>query len=751
MEYTDKEKQYALKFFEDNFLANNDLLDVAMRGGLGVWGIRKITQKMLSWDLPEKRINQIESDVRQYGISHIFFPVPENVRGRVIDLFYKTLPDWFQVPQNKWNCRYGLELDEGTLRDVRYYFKINLDETILLFRDTSQWNSKNQGLVISDRGFYCIPDNNDEKSYFSFGWKDFDQVKYKELVFYFQNKNNDVCTLATEMFVKADKLVTGNIKTDIWGPKLAESLTQIAQLVEPDINPLDLANEGKFDEALEIAESNLKSAPNDAINHFVKGRILYDREGQKENVEDWDKQKLEEALKELQKAKEIKDSEETEETEELSIINLNIGFVNQVLGHAYQARNAFVMALDGCEKDDRDDIMSQLIESENVLKETWDNYTTAYEYKERKFIMPVKDNEIGGCVVDGIDVFRTSNIPSCFKFPTGHPVANQLYIGHPYNPALYVPFEESEDLFFVDKVHELCYLLECLGAEEINITSIKGKSVSELNDSQGSYNGGADIKLFSGEVSGNTQIHHQGEMTSNNQRTMSIKLDPMSKPFLPEGLIWYDGQPQWQRLVNSRLNGNMLEYNVFVSISQKEFTSNSEKKDIEASAKQLWAKVNAGVEQNIETQFKETAETQWKVEVKFRSIRDFANCPEQSLQIESQSNLNTESSQMNENEQSYAEEVKYCLEDGAIGEEERRFLERRRTKLGISMERAMEIEKSLQEPQLTENEQEYLDAVKDEIVDGEIPESAKRLLGRLRLSLDISEERAAEIEQLAIQ
>ena len=37
MEYTDTEKQYALKFFEDNFLANNDLLDVAMRGGLGVW------------------------------------------------------------------------------------------------------------------------------------------------------------------------------------------------------------------------------------------------------------------------------------------------------------------------------------------------------------------------------------------------------------------------------------------------------------------------------------------------------------------------------------------------------------------------------------------------------------------------------------------------------------------------------------------------------------------------------------------
>lgn len=659
-------------------------------------------------------------------------------------LFYETLNKWYRGSNYDKDCICGRELDDYEKAGIRINFGISRDEEILFKRDTSFWSNNNQGLVITDKGFYCIPDNDDADSQFTFSWKEFDKVQYQETRLYFYDKNEELGDLGIGLFYKGEE----DALLYELGPQLADVLTQIAQLADPDVNPIDLANEGKFDEALEIAESNLKSDPNNAFKHIVKARVIYIKEYEKDDIENIDEQVLEIALKELQKAIELTDSKDTET---LSLINLNIGFVNQVLGHAYQARNAFVMALYGCEKDDRDDIMSQLVESENVLKETWDNYTAAYEYEERKFIMPVKDHEIGGCVVDGIDVFRTSNIPSCFKFPTGHPVANQLYVGHPYNPALYVPFEESEDLFFVDRVHELCYLLECLGAEEINITSIKGKSVSELNDSQGSYNGGADIKLFSGEVSGNTQVHHQGEMTSNNQRTMSIKLDPMRKPFLPEGLKWYDEQPQWQRLVNSRLNGNMLEYNEFVSTSQKKITSNSQKQEIQASAESLWVTVNAEVKQNIETQFKETAETQWKVEVKFRSIRDFANCPEQSLQIESQSNLNTESSQMNENEQSYAEEVKFCLEDGAIGEKERRFLERMRTKFGISMERAMEIEKSLQEPQLTENEQKYLDAVKDEIVDGEIPESAKRLLGRFRLSLDISEERAAEIEQLAIQ
>ena len=106
---------------------------------------------------------------------------------------------------------------------------------------------------------------------------------------------------------------------------------------------------------------------------------------------------------------------------------------------------------------------------------------------------------------------------------------------------------------------------------------------------------------------------------------------------------------------------------------------------------------------------------------------------------------------MTDEEQSYAEEVKFCLEDGTIGDKERRFLERMRTKLGISPERAAEIEESLQKPHLTEEEQEYLDAVKDEIVDGSIPESSRRLLNRLRRSMDISEERAEEIELLAIK
>ncbi|MGM9698325.1 MAG: hypothetical protein ACI3Y0_06750, partial [Prevotella sp.] len=104
-------------------------------------------------------------------------------------------------------------------------------------------------------------------------------------------------------------------------------------------------------------------------------------------------------------------------------------------------------------------------------------------------------------------------------------------------------------------------------------------------------------------------------------------------------------------------------------------------------------------------------------------------------------------SQWTKDEESYAEEVRFCLEEGPISERERRFLNRMRDKLGISTERANEIENSLQTPSLTEDEKEYLDAMQEEAIDGLIPERSRRILNRLRISLGISDERATELEK----
>lgn len=102
---------------------------------------------------------------------------------------------------------------------------------------------------------------------------------------------------------------------------------------------------------------------------------------------------------------------------------------------------------------------------------------------------------------------------------------------------------------------------------------------------------------------------------------------------------------------------------------------------------------------------------------------------------------------LNPNEERYKEEVLFCLEDGgSISDDDRKYLERKRIKFDISAERAAEIE-SLCAPQLTDNEQEYLETFKELAANG-ITDRTSRLLERERETLNITKERAAEIEQM---
>lgn len=75
------------------------------------------------------------------------------------------------------------------------------------------------------------------------------------------------------------------------------------------------------------------------------------------------------------------------------------------------------------------------------------------------------------------------------------------------------------------------------------------------------------------------------------------------------------------------------------------------------------------------------------------------------------------------------------------------MLERLRKHLQISEERALELENSLK-PSLNENEKEYWNEYKLCLEDGEeISAGERRLLDKLRIRLQISEERAKEIEK----
>lgn len=103
--------------------------------------------------------------------------------------------------------------------------------------------------------------------------------------------------------------------------------------------------------------------------------------------------------------------------------------------------------------------------------------------------------------------------------------------------------------------------------------------------------------------------------------------------------------------------------------------------------------------------------------------------------------------ELSENEETYLDNLKELLEDDAeITPRERKMLDRIRQNLGISEERAKELEASLT-PQLTEDEQEYLEMYREYASEGEITEKQRSRLNKFAAALGISEERIEELEK----
>ncbi|MBQ0141627.1 MAG: TerB family tellurite resistance protein [Prevotellaceae bacterium] len=104
---------------------------------------------------------------------------------------------------------------------------------------------------------------------------------------------------------------------------------------------------------------------------------------------------------------------------------------------------------------------------------------------------------------------------------------------------------------------------------------------------------------------------------------------------------------------------------------------------------------------------------------------------------------------VNSIELEYIEEYKCMLNDGEIGPRERKSLERLANKLGISAERANELENSLNSTSLSSEEQEYIEEYKSVLADGEIGPRERKSLERLAIKLGISQSRAEELEKTA--
>lgn len=511
------------------------------------------------------------------------------------------------------------------------------------------------------------------------------------------------------------------------GVCISESLTSVASIAP---NPLQLAQENKYSEATEAV--NYYITIDSSIELYViRAFICYDRAIKSNDNENL----LQEALIEIEKTIDhCKDHKECWELHKYK------GHILELMGKTTNSRNAYMKSLAEAPEEQKHELQNRITKLEKANTDLWNNYVLKVPYKERKYIMLVEDSKIKNCAVSGITIFKSSNVPDCINFYDNMPLNNELYVGHPYNPSVYIPYNQAEDILFQDKIQEFCYILQQLGAEEITITSLKGRKINETNNKKEELEVAANIGRFlNANLNIDSSTSNLMDRTSHEQYDVKYVYDPIDMPKVPSETIWYQNQPKWQRLAQSRIDGNTLEYTECISSKLTFFTSSSEKEDIKAKLKVLMANIEGRSYKEEEKQLKEETETIWRVSVKFRS--------KNLLQEKSQSR-NTISSTLTYKEKEFLNEVRFCIEDdGIIDNSEQIFLNKTREKLGLTEERAKELQESLLKPQFTENEKEYINALSELMIDGQIPESAQRIVERFRNLYEIDEQRANEIEK----
>lgn len=377
-------------------------------------------------------------------------------------------------------------------------------------------------------------------------------------------------------------------------------------------------------------------------------------------------------------------------------------------------------------------------------------FSNKYQYGDRQFLLVVKSTDkIAGCFdpEENINwVFTQDQLPADLTFPVGHPQTNTLYVAHPAQKGLYLPFEGAEEKIFHEKVEDFCRLAQCLGAREISFRSLKGESVSEGISSRIAIGGDVGVKAYS--VGAETHQGFSSIRSSDRQDEVgySFVLQP-TKAYVPKDLGWLEIDKSWQTFVRQRLEGNLLSYTKKISSSETLNMSKSSAFGVKSSFNNLMLNINANYDIENDETFSHNRSTEWEILITFAPLEELEQGMNASITKDTSALPLLGQTELTQEEEQYKEEVLFILEDGEITETERRFLERKRVKLGLTEEQASKVE-ALCVPSLSDAEKEYIEIYKEIVDDGPITDRKRRMLNREAESLGISEERLAELEKI---
>lgn len=259
-----------------------------------------------------------------------------------------------------------------------------------------------------------------------------------------------------------------------------------------------------------------------------------------------------------------------------------------------------------------------------IVKSHRQTFKTA-PYLRRKVMMVVP--EYPKTQIHDISYFKVSDLPE-LQFPLGHPKNEELYIGYPNNPSKYIPYKDYQLTFLEDKISELCYLAQCLGATEISIDTLNSSEKEKVNQNENAFNGKFNIAGL--KASGSKEFSSSKSILEKLNRRIMLKQTFLAeyKPFVPSGLVWFEDEHSWKMLVEQRMAG-LDTYEIKIETEKSLVENASERNNIKAEVKALLGSAKGQYAEADESQFSLYENAVLSVKIKFAPLSELKKEPHQ--------------------------------------------------------------------------------------------------------------------------
>ncbi|MBD5246241.1 MAG: hypothetical protein HDS55_05740 [Barnesiella sp.] len=510
----------------------------------------------------------------------------ENIfNQQIIDRFKKdgqivwsgVLDDDCRIPK-----KYRSSIEKTIAEKYREHFsEIEDDEVFLFVRDTSFWNDKSQGCVITNKKIHIILDDNS----FSIEWEMIDSIKiHKGQFCLYYDFEEEPITLEPKLFLKKHSTEYSFQK------RIADFLDEIANLaVHPARVALEKIDDDNVpeEEKIELAKEMIgQYSEFDCAFEYFLGLDAFKKGNDEEALRFMNSALAHDNLSDFAR----------------SVANLVIGEIGLKDEFNYKSdiKKNILNALriedsKSTNFDEHTTVFDQAIDALKRYDELFLANIDSIPSHHKKILVPIKSYETIRKNLDLpqsvilLDALHGSDI----SFPFGHPTSGHVYVAHPVAPKRYIPLDNNELDITEDKIREFCYLAQCMGATKISITS----SYSSATDSTTS-------NLSSVGTNVSTVINNSGTNANNNNASFNRigewlrhltqfnqEYTPIAKPYIPDDLVWFEHEPSWKRLAKQRMNGSLVKHQEHLDVKKSRIIQDSEINELLGSFKYLFVEV----------------------------------------------------------------------------------------------------------------------------------------------------------------